>query len=61
MLQILAQDGVTGADLQSTGDGQLFQPLQPREKWINKRSALKTKVGDATPCVVLCFPYYNYS
>ncbi|XP_067933017.1 protein retinal degeneration B-like [Watersipora subatra] len=43
--QILAHDGVTTADLPSgsTAESQLFQPYQPREKWLNRRTALKTK------------------
>lgn len=40
--QVVVVDS-SSVDLQPSIDSQLFQPNQPREKWISRRTALKTK------------------
>jgi len=51
--QLLIQEGVVTADLQTAAEHHLFKPQQPREKWINKRTAIKTKVMGFKTCLNL--------
>jgi len=51
--QLLIQEGVITADLQTAAEHHLFKPQQPREKWINKPTRNQDKGNAFQTCLNL--------